>query len=114
MEVLAWTLIPLGALTTAACAVHLTWSHRRNASGLARSIHRAPVLLAAGLLPAPALIAGDLPAAAWGLWGGVTIAAASVFCAADTLRDAPGSQAASRARSGTRPAAGRAEHHQAD
>lgn len=61
MEVFAWTLITLGALTT---AVHLTWSHRRNASGLARSIHRAPVLLAAGLLPAPAHIAGDQPAAA--------------------------------------------------
>ncbi|WP_328678050.1 hypothetical protein OG905_27680 [Streptomyces sp. NBC_00322] len=105
MEVLAWTLIALGALTTAACAVHLTRSRRRDASGLASSIHRtAPVLLAAGLLPSPALIAGDLPAAAWGLWGAVTIAAALVYSAADTLRDGLGPQAASRAR----PSTGRA------
>ncbi|WP_406306791.1 hypothetical protein OHA61_37210 [Streptomyces sp. NBC_00885] len=111
MEVLAWTLIALGALTTAACAVHLTRIHRRNASGLARSIHRtAPALLAAGLLPAPALITGDLPAAAWGLWGAVTIAAALVYSAADTLSDVPGPQAASRAR----PSTGLAQHDQAD
>ncbi|HET6355453.1 hypothetical protein [Streptomyces sp.] len=97
MEMPAWTLITLGALTTAACAIHLTRSHRRNASGLARSIHRtAPALLPAGLLPAPALIVGDLPAATWGLWGAVTIAAALVYCAADTLRDVPGPQTASR------------------
>ncbi|WP_198359501.1 hypothetical protein [Streptomyces fildesensis] len=90
MEVLAWTLITLGALTTAVCAVHLTRSRRRDASGLARSIHHtAAVLLAAGLLPAPALIAGEPAAAAWGLWGAVTIAAALVYCAADTLRDIP-------------------------
>lgn len=99
MEVLAWTLITLGALTTAACAVHLTRRHRRDASGPARSIHRtAPALLAAGLFPVPVLIAGDLPAAAWGLWGAVTIAAALVHSAADTLRDVPGPRSASPAR----------------
>lgn len=53
MEVLAWTLIALGALAIAAYAVHITRRHRRDASCLARSIHRiARALLAAGLLPA--------------------------------------------------------------
>jgi hypothetical protein len=111
MKVLAWTLIALGAVTTAACAVHLTRSRRRDASGPAGSIHRtASALLAAGLLPVPALVAGDLPSAAWGLWGAVTIVAGLVYSAADTLRDVPGPQAASRARSGRRPATSRPQH----
>ncbi|MEU4498944.1 hypothetical protein AB0F96_37255 [Streptomyces sp. NPDC023998] len=100
MELLAWTLIALGALATAACAVHLTRRRRRDASCLARSIHRiAPALLAAGLLPTPALIADGMPAAAWGLWGALTIAAALVYASADTLRDIPAPRAASRPRS---------------
>ncbi|MFF3128704.1 hypothetical protein ACFVRD_42100 [Streptomyces sp. NPDC057908] len=48
-----------------------------------------PVLLAAGLLPVPALLANDAPAAAWGLWGATTIAAALVYAVGDTLRDVP-------------------------
>ncbi|WP_331753219.1 hypothetical protein OG440_39635 (plasmid) [Streptomyces sp. NBC_00637] len=53
-------------------------------------MHRtAPVLLMAGLLPLPTLLAADAPSAAWGLWGAVAIAAALVHAAADTLRDVP-------------------------
>ncbi|WP_328478411.1 hypothetical protein OHS71_08415 [Streptomyces sp. NBC_00377] len=90
MEALVWTLIVLGDLATAACAVHLTRRHRRDAANLVRFIHRtAPVLLAAGLLPLPALLAADASAAAWGLWGATTITAALVYAYADTLRDLP-------------------------
>ncbi|GHG01922.1 hypothetical protein GCM10018777_10780 [Streptomyces albogriseolus] len=90
MEALVWTLIVLGVLATAACAVHLTRSQRRDAAHLGRSIHRtAPVLLAASLLPLPALLAADASAAAWGLWGATTITAALVYAYADTLGDLP-------------------------
>ena len=100
MEVLAWTLIALGALTAAACAAHLTRRHRRDASRLAHALRRtAPALLAAGLLPLATLLAVDAPAAAWGSWGAVTIAAALVYAAADTLRDVSGPRASSRTRS---------------
>ncbi|MFI2716463.1 WD40/YVTN/BNR-like repeat-containing protein [Streptomyces collinus] len=44
---------------------------------MARFIRRtAPVLLAAGLLPLPVLLAADASAAAWGLWGATIITAA--------------------------------------
>ncbi|MBW5480478.1 hypothetical protein [Streptomyces bambusae] len=93
MEVLAWTLIDLGALVLAACAVHLRRRHRDrddDVSGLARSVHRtAPVLLVATLLPVPALLAGGLSAAAWGAWGALTMGAALVYAVADTWRDIP-------------------------
>lgn len=102
MEALVWTLIVLGVLATAACAVHLTRSQRRDAAQLGRSIHRtAPVLLAAGLLPLPALLAADASAAAWGLWGATTITAALVYAYADTLRDLP-----PHARTPSRPGSG--------
>ncbi|MGP3980406.1 hypothetical protein [Streptomyces sp. KR80] len=100
MEILAWTLIVLGFATTAACAVHLTRRRQRDASQLARSLHRtAPALLAVGLLPLPALLATDAPATVWGLWGAEAIVAALVYAAADARRDIPGPGAASRARS---------------
>ncbi|MFD3920189.1 hypothetical protein [Streptomyces sp. NPDC058595] len=104
MDALAWTLIILGDLAVAACAVHLARRHRRDVAGLARSLHRsAPVLLAVGLLPVSALLADDAPAAAWGLWGATTIAAALVYAVADTLRDLPPcTRAAAQAR-GKRP-----------
>lgn len=90
MEALAWTLIILGDLATAACAALLTRRHRRDPAHLVRSIHRAtPALLAAGVLPVPALLAADAPATAWGLWGTTAIAAALVYACADTLRDLP-------------------------
>lgn len=77
-------------LATAACAVHPARCHHRSPAGLIRSLHRtAPVLLAAGLLPVPALLANDAPGAAWGLWGATTIAAALVYAVGDTLRDVP-------------------------
>ncbi|MBC9725031.1 hypothetical protein [Streptomyces sp. TRM68367] len=89
MEILAWALIVLGFVTTTACAVHLTRRHRRDAPHMTRSLHRtAPALLAAGLLPLPVLLGADAPAGAWGMWGATTIAAALVYAAADTLRDA--------------------------
>ncbi|MCZ4508754.1 hypothetical protein O3Q52_11165 [Streptomyces sp. ActVer] len=90
MEALVWTLIVLGDLAAAACAVHLARRHRRGPAQLVRSINRAaPVLLAAGLLPLSALLAADASAAAWGLWGATTITAALVYAYADTLRDLP-------------------------
>ena len=102
MEALVWTLIVLGDLAAAACAVHLTRRHRRDPALLVRSIHRtAPILLAAGVLPLPALLAADASAGAWGLWGATTIAAALVYATADTLRDLPRAQPASR--TGSRP-----------
>ncbi|WP_328224011.1 MULTISPECIES: hypothetical protein [unclassified Streptomyces] len=101
MEAVAWTLVALGAATTAACAAHLTRRHRRDAPGPVRSIHRtAPALLAASLLPLPALLATAMPAAAWGLWGAVTIAAALVHAIADAMRDIPGPHGSARAGSG--------------
>ncbi|KUO15978.1 hypothetical protein [Streptomyces dysideae] len=97
MDAVVWTLVFLGDLATAACAVHLTRRHHRDPAGLVPSLHRtAPILLAAGLLPVPALLSGDAPAAAWGLWGATTIAAALVYAVGDTLRDlAPPTRTAS-------------------
>ncbi|WP_137990795.1 hypothetical protein [Streptomyces vilmorinianum] len=90
MDTLVWTLILLGYLATIACAVHLARRHRRAPAGLDRTLHRtALVLLAVGVLPVPALLTADAPAAAWGLWGASAIAAALVHAYADTLRDLP-------------------------
>ncbi|MCX5173874.1 hypothetical protein OG616_38470 [Streptomyces antibioticus] len=100
--VLVWILITMQVLTIAACATLLARSHRRDASRLARTLHRtAPALLASGVLPVPALLAADAPAVAWGLWGAGTIAAALVHAAGDTLRDIPSPQAVTRAGSGS-------------
>lgn len=102
MEALAWALIVLGDVTITACALHLTQRHRRGAPHLARSLHRTvPALLAAGLLPLAPLLAVDAPAAAWGLWGASTIAAALVHAVGDTLCDVPARQRRARPRTGT-------------
>ncbi|WP_406364862.1 hypothetical protein [Streptomyces sp. NBC_01546] len=101
MEALAWALLALGAVTTVACAVRLARRDRGDAPGLARAVPRtAPALLASGLLPLPAILAAAMPAAAWGLWGVDTIAAALVYAVADTTRDTPGPQPPYRAGSG--------------
>ncbi|WP_030587817.1 hypothetical protein [Streptomyces anulatus] len=98
---LVWLLITVQALTVAACAMLLARRHRTDASGLARTLHRAaPALLAAGALPVPALLVADAPAVAWGLWGAGTIAAALAYAVGDTLRDIPSPQAATHAGSG--------------
>ncbi|MEU1925091.1 hypothetical protein AB0H23_34385 [Streptomyces albogriseolus] len=99
MEALVWTVIVLGDLATAACAVHLTRRRRRDPAHLVRFIRRtAPVLLAAGLFPLPVLLAAEASAAAWGLWGATIITAALVYAYADTLRDLlPHARTASRA-----------------
>ena len=101
MDAVVWTLILLGDLATAACAVHLTRRHHRDPVGVVRSLHRtAVILLAASLLPVAALLPGDAPAAAWALWGATTIAAALVHAVGDTLRDLPPrTRTASQARS---------------
>ncbi|MGW0751129.1 hypothetical protein [Streptomyces sp. NPDC002587] len=99
--VLVWLLITVQVMTLAACARHLAQRHREDVSHLARTLHRtAPVLLASGVLPVPALLVADAPAAAWGLWGAGIIAAALVHAVGDTLRDIPGPQAANGAGSG--------------
>ncbi|WP_149182585.1 hypothetical protein [Streptomyces sp. TRM49041] len=99
--VLVWILITIQVLAVAACAMLLARSHRRDASRLARTLHRtAPALLAAGMLPLPALLVADAPAVAWGLWGACTIAAALAHAVGDTLRDIPSPQAATPAGSG--------------
>lgn len=99
--VLVWVLITVQVLTIAACATLLARRHRRDASRLAGTLHRtAPVLLASGVLPVPALLVADAPAAAWGLWGAGTIAAALAYAVGDTLRDIPSPQTATRAGSG--------------
>ncbi|ALV33228.1 hypothetical protein [Streptomyces sp. CdTB01] len=90
MDAVVWTLLILGDLATTVCAVHLTRRHQRDPARLVRALHHAAViLLAVGLLPVPALLSDDAPAAAWGLWGATTIAAALVYAVGDTLRDLP-------------------------
>ncbi|WP_367318668.1 hypothetical protein [Streptomyces sp. HUAS ZL42] len=99
MDAVTWTLLILGDLATSACAVHLTRSHHRNPAALVRSQHRtALILLAAGLVPLPALLADDASAAAWAVWGATTIAASLVYAVGDTLRDLP-----SRTRTASEP-----------
>ncbi len=74
---LTWLLLALQILATAVSGAFLAWRAKRDASRLDRSIRRtAPVLLIAGALPLPALLATDAPAGAWGLWGVGCIAAA--------------------------------------
>ncbi|WP_030843849.1 hypothetical protein [Streptomyces sp. NRRL F-4474] len=86
--VLVWLLTSVQVVTTTGCAVLLTRRHQPDARHLARSIHRcAPVLAAAAVLPLPALLVADAPAAAWGLWGALTITAALIYARADALRD---------------------------
>ncbi len=100
--VLVWLLLAVQVLTIAACAMLLARRHRRDASRLARTLHRTtPALLASGVLPVPALLAADAPAVAWGLWGAGTIAAALAYAVGDTLRDIPSPQAAARAGNGS-------------
>ncbi|MEU8617451.1 hypothetical protein [Streptomyces sp. NPDC048623] len=90
MDALVWTLIVLAGLATLACAVRLVRRHHRDPARLVRTLHRtALVLPAAGLLPLPALLADEAPAAAWGLWGAITIVAALVYACGDALRDVP-------------------------
>ncbi|MFF4954894.1 hypothetical protein ACWC2K_36110 [Streptomyces chattanoogensis] len=48
-----------------------------------------PLLLAAGVLPVPALLAADAPAVAWGLWGATAIAATLVYAVGEALCDLP-------------------------
>ncbi|MGA5411875.1 hypothetical protein ACPCSC_32055 [Streptomyces lavendulocolor] len=99
---LIWLLITVQVLVIAGCAVLLKRRHRRDARHLARTIRRtAAALFVTGVLPVPALLATDAPAAAWGLWGAATIAAALVYATADTLRDIPANRAAPH--SGSRP-----------
>ena len=94
METLAWTLVAVQILITAACAAHLTRRHRHDPAGLPRTIHRtAPVLLLTGVLPLAALLPIDAPALLWGLWGAGYTVAALVYAAADTNRDLPRAQA---------------------
>ncbi|MFE1788712.1 hypothetical protein ACFW7J_10005 [Streptomyces sp. NPDC059525] len=101
MDLLVWFLIVVQVLTIAGCVVVIARSHRQDVSRLARTLHRTvPALLAAGVLPVPALLVADAPAAAWGLWGAGTVAAL-VYAAGDTLRDIPSPQAATCA--GSRP-----------
>ncbi|KOU59448.1 hypothetical protein ADK57_33315 [Streptomyces sp. MMG1533] len=99
MDAVVWTLVILGELATAWCAVRLTRRHHRDPAGLVRSLHRtALILLVAGLVPIPALLSDDAPAAAWGLWGATAITAALVYAVGDTLRDLP-----PRTRTASRP-----------
>ncbi|MFE6222687.1 hypothetical protein [Streptomyces sp. NPDC057854] len=92
---LIWVLITVQVVVTAGCAVLLKRHHRRDARDLARTIRRtAAALSVVGVLPLPALLATDTPAAAWGLWGAATIASALVYATADTLRDIPANRAA--------------------
>ena len=94
METLAWILVMVQILTTAACAARLTQRHRHVPTELPRTIHRtAPVLLLTGVLALSALLPIDAPALLWGLWGTGYTAAALVHAAADTNRDLPRAQA---------------------
>ncbi|GHE49629.1 hypothetical protein GCM10017771_71220 [Streptomyces capitiformicae] len=98
-SLLIWLLLALRLLTTAAGGMLLTRRGKHDAPRLGRSIRRAaPVLLIAGVLPLPALLATDAPAGAWGLWAVGYIAAALVHAFADTLRDTRAAQDAAVAR----------------
>jgi hypothetical protein len=70
-------------------------------------------LVAAGLLPLPALLSTDAPAAAGGLWGATTIAVGLTWAFADILRTTAAPPAASRARRRQGPATSRKGHRQA-
>ncbi|MET9041758.1 hypothetical protein ACWDWS_43100 [Streptomyces sp. NPDC003328] len=90
MTALTWVLIAVGLMTVAACGVrvHLVGGPPREA----------PIALpVAAVLALPGLLTTQAPAAAWGLWGATTTAAALTWALADTLRDIP-DRAAGKAR----------------
>ncbi|MFF3518351.1 hypothetical protein [Streptomyces sp. NPDC002573] len=78
MTALTWVLIAVGFV--AACGVRV---HR--VGGLSRGV--AIVVPVAAVLALPGLLADEAPAAAWGLWGAIALAAALNWAVADTLRD---------------------------
>ncbi|CAM5513919.1 hypothetical protein [Streptomyces chartreusis] len=82
MTALTWALIAVGLVTVAACQVRV-----RQEGGPSREV--AIALSLASVLALPALLVDEAPAAAWGLWGTTTIAAALIWAVADTLRTAP-------------------------
>lgn len=82
MSALTWVLIAAGLATVAACGVRV---HR--VGGPSREV--AIALPVAAVLALPGLLTNDAPAAAWGLWGATTIAAALTWAVADTPRDFP-------------------------
>ncbi|WP_406263804.1 hypothetical protein OHT93_02450 [Streptomyces sp. NBC_00191] len=90
MTALTWSLIAVGVMTVAASSVRV---HR--VGGPSREV--AIALPVAAVVPLSGLLEDDAPAAAWGLWGATTIAAALTWAVADTLRDIP-NQAAGKAR----------------
>ncbi|MFG2026881.1 hypothetical protein [Streptomyces sp. NPDC048825] len=83
MTALTWILTAVGLLSVAVCAVQV---HRQGGPSPEATL----TLLIAGVLALPALLVDDASAAAWGLWGTTTIAAALTWAVADTLRDTPG------------------------
>ncbi|MEU6068833.1 MULTISPECIES: hypothetical protein [Streptomyces] len=82
MMVLTWLLVAVGLMAVAACGVRV---HREG--GPSREV--AIALPVAVVLALFGLLADEAPAAAWGLWGAVAIAAALTWAVADTLRDMP-------------------------
>ena len=90
MTALTWVLIAVGLVTVAACGVQV---HR--VGGPSRDVTIA--LPVDAVIALPGLLADDAPAAAWGLWGATTIAAAVAWAIADTLHDIP-ARAAGKAR----------------
>ncbi|MFF7643939.1 hypothetical protein [Streptomyces canus] len=97
MRTLALALVAVQLLTVAACAVRLA-RHPRDPARLPRTLHRtAAVLLAASVLPLPALLATEASVVAWALWGAGYLTAAVLWAGADTLRDTPEARAPSGA-----------------
>ncbi|UXY32308.1 hypothetical protein [Streptomyces sp. HUAS TT20] len=90
MTALTWILIAVGLVTVAVCAARV---HRQGGPS-PRATLALPI---AGVLALPALLVEDVPTAAWGLWGTITIAATLTWAVADTLRDIP-NRAAGKAR----------------
>ena len=83
MTTLTWILTAIGLVTVAVCAA---WVHHQGGPGPGTTLAPLPV---AGVLALPPLLLDDAPAAAWGLWGTTTLAAALTWAVADTLRDVP-------------------------
>ncbi|MEU9242331.1 hypothetical protein [Streptomyces shenzhenensis] len=82
MTALTWVLIIVGLLIVTACGFRV---HR--VGGPSREVTTA--LPVAAVLALPGLLTDEAPAAAWGLWGATSIAAALTWAVADTLRDIP-------------------------
>lgn len=82
MTTLTWILTAIGLVTVTVCAVRV---HRRGGPVPGTIL----ALSVAGVLALPALLLDEAPAAAWGLWGTTTLAAALTWAVADTLRDVP-------------------------